>query len=159
MREVEELGSNRGLMSAYDRVASMAASEAELMMDLIIPPAPPLANTVVDAKGIGAYVRDRWLFSHLDLCFEPGTCTGIIGRNGLGKTTLLRMLMGEQTPTEGSVAIGKRTLFNYVDQQRLLLNPENSVMEEVAGPMSEFVQFGPEKLHVLPEALFVHGKI
>ena len=88
------------------------------------------------------------MFSHLDLNFEPATCTGIIGRNGLGKTTLLRMLMGEQQPNEGKVTIGKRTIFNYVDQQRLLLNPENSVMEEVAGPMSEFVQFGPEKLHV-----------
>jgi|APTNR8051073442_1049403.scaffolds.fasta_scaffold04744_2 ATP-binding cassette subfamily F protein uup len=149
-------------LDEYDRVASMAAPEAELVMDLIIPPAPPLANTVVDAKGIGAYVGDRWLFSHLDLCFEPGTCTGIIGRNGLGKTTLLRMLMGEQTPTEGSVAIGKRTLFNYVDQQRLLLNPENSVMEEVAGPMSEFVQFGPEKLHVrtyLKRFLFTDDRV
>ncbi|MCP5557673.1 MAG: ABC-F family ATP-binding cassette domain-containing protein [Verrucomicrobiaceae bacterium] len=135
-------------LDEYERVAAIDAPEAELVMDLIIPPAPPLANTVVDAKGIGAYVGDRWLFSHLDLSFEPGTCTGIIGRNGLGKTTLLRMLMGEQAPTEGSVAIGKRTVFNYVDQQRLLLNPENSVMEEVAGPMSEFVQFGPEKMHV-----------
>ena len=135
-------------LDEYDRVAAIDAPEAELVMDLIIPPAPPLANTVVDAKGLGAFVGDRWLFSHLDLSFEPGTCTGIIGRNGLGKTTLLRMLMGEQAPTEGSVAIGKRTVFNYVDQQRLLLNPENSVMEEVAGPMSEFVQFGPEKMHV-----------
>lgn len=117
-------------------------------MDLIIPPAPPLANTVVEAKNIGAHIGDRWLFSHLDLSFEPGACTGIIGRNGLGKTTLLRILMGEQQPNEGNVVIGKRTLFNYVDQQRLLLDPEKSVMEEVAGPNSDFVQFGDEKLHV-----------
>jgi|UniRef100_UPI0037842AF4 ATP-binding cassette subfamily F protein uup len=138
----------RSRLDEFDRVNAIAAPEAELVMDLIIPPAPPLANTVVEAKDIGAHIDDRWLFSHLDLNFEAGTCTGIIGRNGLGKTTLLRMLMGEQQPNEGKVAIGKRTIFNYVDQQRLLLNPENSVMEEVAGPMSEFVQFGPEKLHV-----------
>jgi ATP-binding cassette subfamily F protein uup len=56
--------------------------------------------------------------------------------------------MGEQQPAEGSVVIGKRTVFNYVDQQRLLLDPEKSVMEEVAGPNSDFVQFGDEKLHV-----------
>jgi ATP-binding cassette subfamily F protein uup len=135
-------------LDEFDRVSAIAAPEAELVMDLIIPPAPPLANTVVEAKDIGAHIDDRWLFSHLDLNFEAGTCTGIIGRNGLGKTTLLRILMGEQQPNEGKVAIGKRTIFNYVDQQRLLLNPENSVMDEVAGPMSEFVQFGPEKLHV-----------
>jgi len=117
------------------------------VMDLILPPAPPLANVVVETKNLGASIGDRWLFSHLDLSFEPGTCTGIIGRNGLGKTTLLRMLMGQQEPQEGSVSIGKRTVFNYVDQQRLLLDAEKSVMEEVAGN-SEFVQFGDEKLHV-----------
>lgn len=90
-------------------------------MDLIIPPAPPLANTIIDAVEIGAHINDRWLFSHLNLSFDAGTCTGIIGRNGLGKTTLLRMLMGQQQPNEGKVTIGKRTVFNYVDQQRLLL--------------------------------------
>ncbi len=138
----------RSRLDEYDRVAAIDAPEAELVMDLIIPPATALANTIIDAVEIGAHIGDRWLFSHLNLSFEAGTCTGIIGRNGLGKTTLLRMLMGQQAPNEGKVTIGKRTVFNYVDQQRLLLNPENSVMEEVAGPMSEFVQFGPEKMHV-----------
>jgi ATP-binding cassette subfamily F protein uup len=138
----------RTRLDEFDRVNSQDAPEAELVMDLIIPPAPPLANTVVDATNIGACIGERWLFSHLDLSFEAGGCTGIIGRNGLGKTTLLRMLMGLQEPNEGKVVVGKRTIFNYVDQQRLLLNPENSVMQEVAGPNSDFVQFGDEKLHV-----------
>ncbi len=138
----------RSRLDEFERVSAIAAPEAELVMDLIIPPAPPLANVVVDATDIAARAGERWLFSHLDLSFQPGTCTGIIGRNGLGKTTLLRVLMGQQTPDEGSVSIGKRTVFNYVDQQRLLLDPENTVMAEVAGPNSDFVQFGDEKLHV-----------
>ncbi len=137
----------RSRLDEFDRVNAIDAPEEELVMDLIIPTPPPLANVVIDAVNIGAKIPERWLFSNLDLSFEPGTCTGIIGRNGLGKTTLLRILMGEQEPTEGKVSIGKRTVFNYVDQQRLLLNPENSVMEEVAGK-SEFVDFGDEKLHV-----------
>ena len=137
----------RTRLDEFDRVAALDAPEEDLVMDLILPPAPPLANVVVEAKNLGARIGDRWLFSHLDLSFEPGTCTGIIGRNGLGKTTLLRMLMGQQQPQEGSVNIGKRTVFNYVDQQRLLLDGDKSVMEEVAGN-SEFVQFGDEKLHV-----------
>jgi ABC transport system ATP-binding/permease protein len=137
----------RTRLDEFDRVSAIEAPEEELVMDLIIPPPPPLANTIVDVVGLGARLQQRWLFSHLDLTFEPGTRTGIIGRNGLGKTTLLRLLMGEREPDEGSVTIGKRTVFNYVDQQRLLLNPENSVMEEVAGK-SEFVSFGDEKLHV-----------
>ncbi len=137
----------RARLDNFDRVNSEDAPEAELTMDLIIPPPQPLANIIIEAEGIGASLPDRWLFSGLDLSFEPGTCTGIIGRNGLGKTTLLRILMGLQEPSEGKITIGKRTIFNYVDQQRLLLNPENSVMEEVAGT-SDFVSFGEEKLHV-----------
>jgi ABC transport system ATP-binding/permease protein len=137
----------RTRLDEFDRVAAQDAPEAELVMEMIIPPPPPLANVVVDSTNLGIQVGGRWLFSHLDLSFEPGTCTGIIGRNGLGKSTLLRLLMGLQEPSEGSVTIGKRTVFNYVDQQRLLLNPENSVMEEVAGK-SDHVGFGAEKLHV-----------
>ncbi len=137
----------RTRLDEFERVSAIEAPEEDLVMDLLIPPAPPLANTVIDAVNLGARIDERWLFSHLDLSFEPGTCTGIIGRNGLGKTTLLRLLMGEREPDEGTVTIGKRTMFNYVDQQRLLLHPENSVMEEVAGK-SEFVSFGEEKLHV-----------
>ncbi|MBV6498673.1 MAG: Energy-dependent translational throttle protein EttA [Prosthecobacter sp.] len=138
----------RTRLDEFDRVAALDAPEEDLVMDLIIPPAPPLANVVVDAADIGALAGERWLFSHLDLSCEAGTCTGIVGRNGLGKTTLLRVLMGEQKPAEGAVSIGKKTVFNYVDQQRLLLDPENTVMAEVAGPNSDFVQFGDEKLHV-----------
>lgn len=137
----------RTRLDTYERIAAESGPEAELVMDLILPPPPPLANVVVDAVGVGIKIGDRWLFDGLDLSFEPGTCTGIIGRNGLGKTTLLRLLMGEQPPTEGRVAIGKRTVFNYVDQQRLLLDAERSVMDEVSDG-SEYVSFGGEKLHV-----------
>jgi ATP-binding cassette subfamily F protein uup len=138
----------RSRLDAYAAIAAEDAPEEALVMDLIIPPAPPLANVVVEAKDLGARLDDgRWLFSGLDLDFAPGTCTGIIGKNGLGKTTLLKMLMGERPPQQGGVVIGKKTVFNYVDQQRLLLNPMNSVVEEVAGD-SEFVDFGGEKLHV-----------
>jgi ATP-binding cassette subfamily F protein uup len=149
-------------LDAYDRIAAQDAPEEDLVMDLIIPPAPPLANVVVDTSQVGARLDDgRWLFSGLDLSFEPGTCTGIIGRNGLGKTTLLRLLMGLRQPDEGSVSIGKKTVFNYVDQQRLLLDPTKSVMEEVAGD-SEFVTFGDEKLHVrtyLKRFLFTDDRV
>ena len=71
--------------------------------------------------------------------------TGIIGRNGLGKTTLLKMLMGELEPTEGSVKIGKRTTFNYVDQNRLSLDGSARVIDEVSD-QSETVQLGDEQV-------------
>jgi len=111
------------------------------------PPATPLANAIIDTTDLGACVNDRWSFSHLDLSFEAGDCVGVIGRNGLGKTTLLRTLMGERCPDEGTRHHRQAHLFDYVDQQRLLLDPEKSVMEEVAGNC-DFVSFGDEQLHV-----------
>ena len=116
-------------------------------MDLVLPPAPRFGNTVLDLEGVGAELGGKRLFSALSHKFEAGRCAGVIGRNGLGKTTLLRVLMGEMEPTEGQVTIGKRTVFNYVDQSRAQLNGANSILEEVSDG-SDFVAFGGERLSV-----------
>ena len=131
----------------YDRIASEKAPEVEGQMELIIPPATPLGNIIVDAKGLTARAGGSTLFSGLDLKFAAGSCTGIVGRNGAGKTTLLRMLMGQQPPDAGRVTIGKSVVFNYVDQQRLILDLTKSLIEEIGGN-SDFIQWGTEKLHV-----------
>ena len=131
----------------YDRIAAEKAPEVEQQMELIIPPATPLGNIIVDAKGISASGGGRTLFSGLDLKFDAGTCTGIVGRNGAGKSTLLRILMGEQAPDAGRVTTGKSVVFNYVDQQRLILDESKSLIEEVGGN-SDFIQWGTEKLHI-----------
>lgn len=138
---------SRDRLEKYYEIAGQEGPEQEIAIDLLIPPPPPLANTVVDAKGVSFSYGDRSLFDNLTLSFEPGTVTGIVGRNGHGKTTLLRVLMGMIPPTKGSVVIGKRTQFNYVDQHRLTLDESKSVLEEIGGN-SDFVTFGNEKLHV-----------
>jgi ATP-binding cassette subfamily F protein uup len=89
----------------------------------------------------------RWLFRHLDLSLRPGQCTGIVGRNGVGKTTLLRICLGQQEPSEGSATIGKRVVFNYIDQSRAQLNGVGTVMEEIGGT-SGMVRFGTQMLTV-----------
>ncbi len=131
----------------FDRIASEKAPEVEQSMELIIPPATPLGNIIVDAKGISATGGGRTLFSGLELKFAAGSCTGIVGRNGAGKSTLLRILMGEQAPDAGRVTTGKSVVFNYVDQQRLILDESKSLIEEVGGN-SDFIQWGSEKLHI-----------
>ncbi len=131
----------------YHRIASQEGPPEEREMELIIPPASPLGNVIVDAEGISAAGGGRRLFSGLDLKFEPGTCTGVVGRNGAGKSTLLRVLMGLQPPESGRVTIGRNVVFNYVDQQRLALDDSKSLIEEIGGK-SDFIQWGPEKLHI-----------
>jgi len=81
----------------------------------------------------------------LNLILRPGQCTGVVGRNGVGKTTLLRICMGEQKPSEGTVKIGRQVKFNYVDQARMQLDPTKTVMEQVADG-GETVIFGDERI-------------
>ena len=66
---------------------------------------------------------------------------GITGRNGLGKTTLLKIILGELQPDVGEVRTGQLTRFNYVDQARLLLNDDDTVLEAISDG-SEFVMYG-----------------
>jgi ATP-binding cassette subfamily F protein uup len=85
------------------------------------------------------------LFRGFNFTFENGRRIGVAGRNGLGKTTLLKAIIGELPPTEGTVKKGLLTKFNYVDQGRLQLREDRTVLEEV-GDGTEFVIFGEGKL-------------
>ena len=80
-----------------------------------------------------------------NFAFENGRRVGICGRNGLGKSTLLKIILGQVAPTAGTVKTGQLTRFNYVDQSRVLLNDERTVLDEVADG-TEFVQWGDAKI-------------
>jgi len=130
-------------MDRYFEMASKEAPEAELDVDLVIPPAPKLANRVIELKGVGIDLGGRTLFDNLDLQLAGGTRLGIVGRNGLGKSTLIRVMLGQLPPTRGTVELGARTEINYVDQNRLELDDRKTVWEEVGGG-SEHVKLGEE---------------
>lgn len=137
----------RSRLDNYYAVKAQKAPEEELDMDLVIPTPPRLANVVVDLENAAYYYDRDPVFLGMDLKFRAGECVGVVGPNGAGKTTLLRVIMGSLEPTEGSVTIGKRTEFNYVDQTRLELDEDNSVLEEVSQGV-DHVRFGDESLSV-----------
>ena len=133
----------------------------ETEMDLIIPPPPQLGNRVVDLVNVGVELGGRRLFSSLDLNLAGGMRIGITGRNGLGKTTLLRIILGQHPPTEGEVRVGQLTEFNYVDQSRIQLREERTVLEEVSDG-SEWVRWGDSRLSLrgyLKRFLFTDDRI
>jgi ATP-binding cassette subfamily F protein uup len=129
----------------YFEMAANEAPEAELDVDLIIPPAPKLANRVIELRDVGMELGGRTLFENLSLNLAAGERLGIVGRNGLGKSTLLKVMMRQLEPTRGAVEIGSRTEINYVDQNRLLLDDAKTVWEEV-GEGSEYVRLGEENI-------------
>ena len=123
----------------------LEAPPEERELDLLIPPPPGLGNTVVDLKNAGARYGDRWLFRGLTHQFLAGECVGVVGRNGVGKTTLLQMCLGRRDPEEGTATVGKRTVFNYIDQTRVALDDSKSVLDEIKDH-EEIVFFGDQKI-------------
>ncbi|HEY3914110.1 MAG TPA: ABC-F family ATP-binding cassette domain-containing protein [Verrucomicrobiae bacterium] len=148
----------------FERYYDTAAQEiapVEEDMELVIPPPPALGNRVVELSGLGMEIGGRVLFSGFNFTFENGRRVGICGRNGLGKTTLLKIIIGQLPPTEGTIKTGQLTKFNYVDQGRLQLNDERSVLDEAADG-TEFVQWGESKISLrayLKRFLFADDRI
>jgi ATP-binding cassette subfamily F protein uup len=132
-------------MNRYFEMAGQEAPEAELDVDLIIPPAPKVGNRVIELREVSAEIGGRVLIENLSLNLKAGERLGVVGRNGLGKSTLLKMILGEVKPMTGEVEIGARTQINYVDQNRLLLDDAKTIFDEV-GEGSEYVKLGEESL-------------
>jgi ATP-binding cassette subfamily F protein uup len=152
---------SKSRLDRYFEVAGQTPVELEQDVDLVIPPPPQLGNRVVELSGITMELGGRELFSGLDLTFAAGDRVGITGRNGLGKTTLLKIILGQIQPTRGDVKTGQLTRFNYVDQGRLQLREEKTVLEEISDG-TEFVVFGEHKLSLrgyLKRFLFTDDRI
>jgi ABC transport system ATP-binding/permease protein len=137
----------RHRLDTFYAISGLEAPPEEREMDLLIPPAPEMGNFAVQLESVGARIttdqHERWLFRHLTLSLKPGQCTGVVGCNGVGKTTLLRLCLGDRAPDEGQVIIGRKVIANYVDQGRMQLKAAGTVLSEVADE-SESVRFGDQ---------------
>lgn len=153
---------SRNRIDKYFEIANQDAPEEELDVDLIIPQPPKLGNKIIDVHEAGmAFGDDPWLFTNVSLSLEGGQRLGIVGRNGMGKSTLLKIILGQLKPLEGKVEIGNKTDINFIDQNRLLLDDEKSVFEEV-GEGQENVRLGEETIGLrayLRRFLFTEEKI
>jgi ATP-binding cassette subfamily F protein uup len=136
-------------LESFYQVEGLEAPPEEQEMDLVIPPPPEPGNMAVELINAGARVgegeAERWLFRRLSFTLKPGQCTGIVGRNGAGKTTLLRVCMDQRAPDEGTAKLGKKVVLNYIDQSRMILSGNGTVLEEISDG-SESVQFGNQRL-------------
>ena len=95
--------------------------------------APRLGHTVLEARGVEKSFDNRKIIENIDLILQKGDRIGIVGKNGAGKTTFLRVLLGELPADAGEVIVGKNTRIAYYDQQRAQLDPEWTVYESALG--------------------------
>ncbi len=114
--------------------------------DLQLAAAPRLGHTVIEAEGIGKQFDGRWVVKGADLILQRGERIGLVGPNGVGKTTFLRLLLGELPPDGGRVEIGKNTRIAYYDQHRTSLNLEHTVYEAAAEDCGEHVEIGGQRV-------------
>ena len=134
-------------LKAYFDAVEQKGPETTEEVELIIPPPSGLGTTVLNLKNLGIELGGKKLFNRLEFKFDKKRKLGIIGRNGLGKTTLLKIILGELQAITGEAVVGERTVFNYIDQSRLALNDENTVIQEL-GDGREWIMFGEERMKV-----------
>ncbi len=145
----------------YFETAAQKPTEKTGDVELILPPAPSLGNRVISLKNVTYELDGRPLIANLTLDIPGKTRIGVVGRNGIGKSTLLRLITGEIQPTRGTVECGARTELNLIDQHRLQIDPNKTVWEEV-GEGRETVRIGNEDLSLrgyLRRFLFTEDRI
>ena len=120
-------------INAYNEMASKSEREKIANAQIIIPNGPRLGSRVIEVTGLKKGYGDRLLIEDLTFSLPPGGIVGVIGPTGAGKSTLFRMLTGQETPDEGEVAFGDTVKLSYVDQSRDALDPNKTVWEEISG--------------------------
>ncbi len=134
-------------LNAYEKLSGETAKEKEAKLELYIPPGPRLGDKVIEVKNISKAYDNRVLIEDLNFSIPKNAIVGIIGANGVGKSTLFRMIMGEEQPDSGSIEIGETVRLSYVDQSHKDLLPEKSVYEIIGGG-NDIIEVGGRDLNV-----------
>ncbi len=130
--------------AAAARPSAADRSPEERAMMLRLPTGGRLGKTVLELEGVGKSLGGKRLFRDLSLILVPGDRIGIVGPNGVGKTTLVRTILGQLAPDEGKVTLGVNTRIAFLDQHRANLDDEKTVLEEVAGDTDAvYLEDGP----------------
>jgi ATP-binding cassette subfamily F protein uup len=138
---------SKGRIQRYQDAAGKEKGFKDLDVEMIIPTPPGLSDRVLDIKNLSYELNGKTLFKDINIEFQKGMRVGIVGRNGSGKSTFLQVLLGHREPTTGRVIIASRTEINYSDQNKLLLNPENSVITEI-GENSDLIHIAGKAISV-----------
>ncbi|MCB9301267.1 MAG: energy-dependent translational throttle protein EttA [Lewinellaceae bacterium] len=121
-------------LNAYEKLADEEVKEKEAKLELYIPPGPRLGDVVIETKNITKGYGNRLLFENLNLSIPRNAIVGIIGPNGVGKSTLFRIIMGKEQPDSGQVEIGDTVQLSYVDQSHeQLQDGEKTVFDVISG--------------------------
>ena len=123
---------NKARLARFDELNSQDFQTRNETNEIYIPPGPRLGDKVIEVEGLRKVFGDRLLFDDVTFTVPKGAIVGIVGANGMGKSTLFRLLMGHEQPDGGSVTVGETVQLGYVDQSRDDLDGSKTVWEEVS---------------------------
>ncbi len=123
---------NKSRIQAYEKLLNQEQEQVAKDLKIYIPPGPRLGDIVVEAKNISKSFSQKKLYQDLSFFLPPGGIIGIIGENGVGKTTLFKMIADLEKPDSGEFIIGKTAKIGYMEQMREHLNPNKTVYETIA---------------------------
>ena len=133
---------SKARLARYEEMAAEAEKTRKLDFEEIqIPPGPRLGSVVVEADHLTKGFDDRVLIDDLSFTMPRNGIVGVIGPNGTGKTTLFKMIVGEEKPDSGALRLGETVSLSYVDQGRLGLDPKKTVWEIVSEGL-DYIQVG-----------------
>ncbi len=134
-------------LNSYDKLINEDQKEKEEKLEIFIPNGPRLGNKVIEALHVEKSFGEKTLFRDLNFVLPPNGIVGVIGPNGAGKTTLFRMIMGLETPDNGTFEVGETVKLSYVDQQHKDINPQMTVYQ-VVSQGNETIRMGNRDINV-----------
>ncbi len=139
---------SRARIGEYEKLLAKESAAAKQDSAVIqIAQGPELGDQVIEFKGASKAYDDAFLFKDLSFIVPKGAIVGIIGPNGTGKTTLMRMIIGDESPDAGDVVVGSSVKTSYVDQERGAIQGDISLVDEIGGGDDE-IFFGKQKIPV-----------
>ncbi|MEQ8312841.1 MAG: energy-dependent translational throttle protein EttA [Gammaproteobacteria bacterium] len=123
---------SKARIARFEELNSKEFQQRNETQELYIPPGERLGDKVIEVNKLSKAFGDKVLIDDLSFSVPKGSIVGIIGGNGAGKTTFLRMLVGTEQPDSGSIELGDTVDLAYVDQSRDALNGENTVWQEIS---------------------------
>lgn len=133
-------------LNSYDKLLNEDQKEREEKLEIFIPNGPRLGNKVIEAKSVAKAYGDKLLFDDLNFVLPPNGIVGIIGPNGVGKTTLFRLIMELEKADRGEFEVGETVKIAYVDQTHKDIDPQKSVYQVISGGQ-ELIRMGNKDIN------------
>jgi len=124
---------NKGRINEYEKLSSRKIDIEDNTLEIQIAPGPQLGEQVIEVESLAKGYGGDPIFTGLTFSVPRGAVVGLIGPNGTGKTTLFKMIAGEEQPDSGTLKLGSTVQLSYVDQHRHDLGAENTVFQEITG--------------------------